>query len=171
MSMYRRPLGVMGGPCLNCGLPQPAHAGKTCDEALIEHQRKRKENASLAKAGGFTGGLTYESRVSVKEQDVIEAALMCSTNGTTTEIWRSVMRTQEESIRAKLIELGWTPPWRLLATDPPPLAMDGYILCAQAGARPYAAKWDPLHQCYVDCEHGFSLEYLHATHWMRPPPP
>lgn len=29
---YRRPKGILGGPCLNCGGSQPEHVGKTCAE-------------------------------------------------------------------------------------------------------------------------------------------
>lgn len=39
---YRRPEGILGGPCLNCGGSQPEHAGKTCAEVTAaSHERMR----------------------------------------------------------------------------------------------------------------------------------
>lgn len=39
---YRRPKGVLGGPCLNCGGSQLEHAGKTCSEVTAaSHERMR----------------------------------------------------------------------------------------------------------------------------------
>lgn len=39
---YRRPKGVIGGPCLNCGGSQPEHVGKTCAEVTAaSHERMR----------------------------------------------------------------------------------------------------------------------------------
>ena len=40
MPQYRRPPGIMGGPCEHCGAGQSEHAGKTCAEVnAVMHAR------------------------------------------------------------------------------------------------------------------------------------
>lgn len=43
MTNYTRPKGIMGGPCMHCGLPQPLHVGLTCAEAKAKRSERMRE--------------------------------------------------------------------------------------------------------------------------------
>jgi hypothetical protein len=80
MSQYSRPKGVMGGPCLHCGLSQPEHVGLTCTDA--KERRGAKLSLTLAKAHheatlntvkGHLQTMIHSAEVYVDKDDVVTA--------------------------------------------------------------------------------------------------
>lgn len=80
MTQYTRPKGILGGPCSHCGLSQPEHVGKTCEQAKEVHDlhfkltaERANHNATMNTVKEHLETMIHSAQVYVDAEDVIVA--------------------------------------------------------------------------------------------------